>query len=211
MDSLEILKKELFEASRVKEPAQRSVQIASIVAEALRVIGQEAVLVGGAAVEFYTQGGYTTADIDLLAPGGAELIAIMESLGFEKIGKDFVNRTYKIYVEFPGEGLGSQERANQLMINERMLRIISIEDLIVDRLCSFVFWQSAIDGLNVLKLMENGNVDYAHLSERARQEEVEKALKFLQDLQRQVIRRKISTDEANKLLEKGMLSLKVKE
>ena len=52
---LQPLKSELISAAKLKEPAERSIRIAAIIAEALRSIGQDPILVGGAAVEFYTQ------------------------------------------------------------------------------------------------------------------------------------------------------------
>ncbi|MCE9624098.1 MAG: hypothetical protein K8R69_01395, partial [Deltaproteobacteria bacterium] len=143
MNSPERTKKELAEAAKIRQPAERSIKIASIVAEGLRAIGQDPILVGGAAVEFYTQGGYTTADIDMIAPGGPELFGKMSEMGFERMGKDFVDEKNKIYIEFPGRALGPTERDRRILIGDRYLRIISIEDLIVDRLCSFKYWKSA--------------------------------------------------------------------
>jgi len=208
MSSAERIKKELAEAAKIREPAERSVKIASIVAEALRAIGQDPILVGGAAVEFYTQGGYTTADIDMIAPGGPALFEKMAEMGFERMGKDFVDEKNKIYIEFPGRVLGPTERDRRILIGERYLRIISIEDLIVDRLCSFKYWKSAIDGLNGLKLLEVGPEDEDLLLSRAKEEGVLDALELVKKVQEEIIRKRVSPREANRLLETGMIRLK---
>jgi len=201
-------KKALAEAAATKDPAQRSLQIAAVIAETLREIGQDPVLVGGAAVEFYTRGGYSTADIDMLAEGGSELQAAMKRLGFERLGKDYVQEKLRIYVEFPGRELQASESAIVLKVGTRKLRIISIEDLIVDRLAAFKFWQSAIDGLNAIMLLEMGEEDAGRVERRARESLVEDALFAVRMVREQSIRRKLSNADANCLLEEEMKKLK---
>lgn len=208
MSLINQLNKELAQAANAKNPSERAIRIATIIAESLRSIQQNPILVGGAAVEFYTQGGYSTSDIDMIAEGGQDLIQIMESLGFEKIGKDFVNKKLKIYIEFPGRNLKANEQTILLKIKDKTLKIISIEDLIVDRLCAFKFCQSAIDGLNTLLLLENNDLDEKRLLQRAKEEKVEEALKGLLKIREEVIRKKISPKTSNEVLERFMKELK---
>ena len=156
-------KKELDKVSRLKKGPEKTMLIASVIAEALRFISRDPILVGGAAVEFYTLGQYTTADIDMVADGGKDLVKMMVDLGFEKIGKDFVDRKRGIYIEFPGSHLGAGEKVRQVDVGTRSLRVISIEDLIVDRLCAYKFWQSGIDGVNALLLLEQSEIDPVRL------------------------------------------------
>lgn len=207
MTSIDKLKKSLDLAAR-KKGAERAVIIAAVIAEALRPIDQDPVLVGGAAVAFYTQGGYATADIDLVAPGGAPLIQVMTDLGFKKIGKDFVDNKRKIYVEFPSRSLKPFEQADQLKIHQHTLRIISIEDLIVDRLCAYKFWQSAIDGLNALLLLELGRAEEKRLLKRAEEDDVSDALRAVQQVREEAIRKNLSKPRANRLLEGRMRELR---
>ncbi len=198
------LRSELDRAARLKDPVERSMTIASIIAEALRGVGRDPILVGGAAVEFYTQGGYSTADIDMVAEGGPDLFRVMSDLGFERFGKDFKDITRKIYVEFPGSSLKPSERVDTVAVGQRTLRVISIEDLIIDRLCAYKFWRSGIDGLNTLLLLEMGGANEARLLQRARQEEVIDALEAVQRINNEVIRKKLSRKEATRLLEEWM-------
>jgi hypothetical protein len=208
MDFLENLSKELDNAAQLKDPVERSMTIASILAEALRSIGRDPVLVGGAAVEFYTQGGYSTADIDMVAEGGSDLFRVMSALGFERFGKDFKDIKRAIYVEFPGSSLKASERVDTIAVGRRTLRVISIEDLIVDRLNAYKFWRSGIDGLNTLLLLEMGAPNQARLLQRARQEDVADALEAVQRINDEVIRKKLPRKEATRLLKDWIESTK---
>lgn len=201
MNFLANLKKELSVAASNQDPARRAVGIAAIVAEALRTVDQDPILVGGAAVEFYTQGGYSTADIDMVSEGGADLIRVMAELGFEKVGKDFIDKKNRIYIEFPGRNLGPTERVNTIQVEKRSLRILSVEDLIVDRLCACKFWRSVLDGVHALLLLEIEDVEDRRLKERALEESVTDVLKIIQEVREESIRKKLSPKKASQLME----------
>ena|SRR3989338_8092948 len=188
----EKLKKDLTSAAKEKNLAKRGVRVASVIAGALRSVNQDPVLVGGAAVEFYTEGGYATRDIDMLAPGGPPLWKIMEELDFKRRGRDFINEIEKIYIEFPGEFLEKEKRSEMLDINGVSLRIISREDLVVERLCAYKFWKSAIDGVAALLLLEVGPLDNERLQKRAREEDVLDALNWIRQIYEEGYRKKLS-------------------
>ena len=202
MNSIDSLKKEIAEAARVRDRAERGARLAAIIAEALRTTGRDPIRVGGAAVEFYTQGAYAAADIDMVADGGKDLIEIMRRLGFEKIGKDYIDRKNGVYVEFPGSSLKASEKTRPVQVGSRSFRIISMEDLIVDRLNAFKFWRSLVDGANALMLLELGDSDEDRLKKRASEEHVLDALTALQRIMEEIIRKKLSRDEADALLKK---------
>lgn len=198
----------LNQAAQIKSSAERDIAIAFVIAEALRNIGQDPVLVGGAAVEFYTQGGYSTADIDLVTEGGSDAIALMKELGFEKIGKDFVDTKRKIYIEFPSSSLKPGEKTIQVQKKDQWLKVVSLEDLIVDRLCAFKFWQSEIDGVNTMLLLEEGDLDEGRLLRRARGEDVEDALQLVKMTREEGIRLKLPSKKLTQLLSERMRQLK---
>lgn len=58
----------------------------------------------------------------------------------------------QLFVEFPGSTLGSQERADWAEIQGERIRIISPEDLLVDRLGAWQYWRSSVDGANAFLL-----------------------------------------------------------
>lgn len=199
------LREKLQKAAAEKTPAKRGIRVAAVLAEALREIGQDPILVGGAAAEFYTEGGVATEDIDMLAPGGPSLWKVMDQLGFTRRGKDFIHEPLKLYVEFPGEGLGRGERSDIVDVQGTPLRIISIEDLVVDRLCAYKFWKSGLDGVGALLLLETGRADRARLRDRARQEDVGDALDWLQNLFEEVFRKKLTKSQASQKIREWTL------
>lgn len=149
------LKQRLRKIHKINRYPERHVEIIAILSEALKPHDIRPILVGGAAVEFYTRGGYTTGDIDLVAPGGRELAETMRALGFLKRGKDWVNEELEISIEYWSDQLGPDEEFNEILLRGLKLRILSIEDLIVDRLCAFKWWGSSVDGVNVMLLFES--------------------------------------------------------
>ena len=199
--NLNNLKSLLRKAAGEKDLARRGVKIAAVIAEALRKIGEDPVLVGGAAVEFYTDGNYATKDIDMIAMGGPLLWKVMEELGFKRRGKDFINEVLEIYIEFPSATLNPGEKSDQIDVEGIPLKIISLEDLIVDRLAAYKFWKSSIDGLNALLLLELGKADMQRLRERAGAKEIQDALDWVLKIYEEVFRKKLSKKEASKKLE----------
>ncbi|HEX5037565.1 MAG TPA: hypothetical protein VFX30_10440 [bacterium] len=201
------LRNKLDKAAAQSKPGERIAEIGAVIAEALRAIGRDPILVGGAAVEFYTQGGYSTSDLDFVSDSGVDVVETMKALGFEKIGKDFVDRARGIYVEFPSGSLGPGEKWSEIDVNGVPLRIISCEDLLVDRLCGYKFWKSAIDGINALLLMEMNVLDETRLFLAAKREGVLDALQTINGVRETIVRKKLPTSAANRLIEEKMRSL----
>jgi len=154
-ETIDQLKRRLRRAHAIKRFPERHIEIVSILNEALRPYEIKPIMVGGVAVEFYSRGGYTTGDIDLVARGGRALAETMRALGFLKRGKDWVNDELEIYIEYWADSLGPDEEFNEILYHGSRLRILSIEDLIVDRLCAFKWWGSTVDGVNVMLLLES--------------------------------------------------------
>lgn len=204
---IEKLNAKLDKAISIKDSADRIAAIGAVIAEALRSRGQDPILVGGAAVEFFTRGGYSTEDLDFVTEGGVEVTDVMQSLGFEKIGKDFVDRKRGLYIEFPSGTIAAGEKFYEIDVDGVPLRIISCEDLVVDRLNAFKFWKSALDGINALLLLEMNSVDEKRLVDRAKSENVFDALNLVQTTREKIIRKKLSRSAASELLERRMRSL----
>lgn len=193
---------ELKKAAKEKDKHFRGIKIASIISLALKTVGLDPILVGGAAVAYYTDGSYTTADIDMVTPTTPELKKVMNDLGFKKIGKDFINKDLGVYIEFPSDMLGPTERATEIKVDNKKLRIISVEDLIVDRLCAYKYWKSGIDGINSLIILELGIADKQIVENRAREEDVLDALDYLETILEKSIRLKLTPQESSRLVMK---------
>ena len=64
------------------DPARRRLVALALVGDRLAEDGIEPILVGGAALEIYTAGGYATGDVDLALPGVPEGDRAFADLGF---------------------------------------------------------------------------------------------------------------------------------
>jgi len=146
------------------------------------------IVVGGMAVELYTQGSYTTGDIDLKAPK-EPLKEILTRWGFINQGRLWLNKELDIYVDWLGEDLEegpeALQRLNTLVIDEGLqIKVISIEDLIIDRLKAYKWWRDEDSFLWARVLVEVKKVlaeplEVEYLRRRAAEEEIEDILESL--------------------------------
>ena len=130
--------------------------------------GDAPVLVGGAAVELYTLGAYTTGDVDLVGSVTPEVTRAFEGAGFERHGRHWIHESAQVFIEFPGTALDPEEEATWIELEGQRVRIISVEDLLVDRLGAWEYWQSSVDGVNALLLWraQNERIDVERLEHR---------------------------------------------
>jgi hypothetical protein len=129
-------------------------------------------------VELYTGGAYRTGDLDFVGAPGPEVAEQLEQAGFQRLGRHWVNEEHEIFLEFPGDALGELETAAVLQVGAHSVLIVSLEDLIVDRLAAWVFWGSDIDGINAYLLVRASpaKLDEVRLRRLAESAGVEKAL-----------------------------------
>lgn len=133
--------------------------------------GAVPVLVGGAAVELYTLGAYTTGDVDLVGSVTPGVARALEEAGFERHGRNWIHEQAQVFVEFPSDALGPDEAASWLDLEGQRVRIISVEDLLVDRLGAWEYWQSSVDGVNALLVWQaqKERIDVGRLEQRVAQ------------------------------------------
>lgn len=131
------------------------------------------ILVGGSAVAFYTGGNYATQDIDLVY-SSAIVDEVLLPAGFKKEGRYWFDESIGILVECPGSTyLG---KVAKVRVRSYEVYVSSIEDMIVDRLCAFVFWESRTDGEWARLMLASDDIDRTYLSARAKEEGVDGAL-----------------------------------
>jgi hypothetical protein len=78
--------------------------VALLVGDALRRHAIRAVLTGRACATIYSEGSYTSSDVDFVLEGRirqAELDSAMSTLGFRREGDRFIHRRSDFWVEFP--------------------------------------------------------------------------------------------------------------
>ncbi|MHA7881522.1 MAG: hypothetical protein ACX931_17160 [Saccharospirillum sp.] len=124
------------------------VDLTSIVANHLEARGIDVVLVGGLAVEIYTSNRYLTQDIDMVDISSSRatiLSKALSELGFYKFGRVYRNDTTDISLEFPPGPLavGSSliDLSTVTRVNNGSIPILSVTDVVKDRLAAFVHWQ----------------------------------------------------------------------
>lgn len=145
------------------------------------------IIVGGAAVQFYTQADYTTKDLDIILRGDTiEIIEkVMGNLGFKRTTtyRHFNNPLFKFSVEFPPSPIEVGNRCitevNRIETDIGTVEIISVEDIIMDRIIAGVEWKSE-RCLSQAKLLWQKNksiIDKKYLKQFAKEEGYEKTLK----------------------------------
>ncbi len=155
-----------------REPRKRRLLALGLLTKALAPHGIEPVLVGGGALEFYTAGGYATADIDLALPSGPEVDNAFAELGFTKEGRYWVRDDLELLFEAPAPSGLPGEDASRTEVQVEGLRVVvlGIEDLLLDRLRAWVHWQSSEDErwARRLALLYADRIDWQYLRDRTK-------------------------------------------
>lgn len=133
------------------------------------------ILVGGSAVEFYTRGTCKSIDIDLLGDRDI-LVKLLEDMGFSRTGRHWFY-TKDIGIEIVGSSAEGM-RVNEVLHEGKLIRIISIEDLIVDRLnaCKYLKSQYDCEQAQVLAGAYRDKLDMDYLKTRLKEEDLEMKL-----------------------------------
>lgn len=154
---------------------ERRLAFVGVLARAYAALGWPApVVVGGHAVEFWTAGGYATADIDMVGDS-YPAAQILGGWGFERQGRHWYDDTLGIVVEIPGSSLSPDALAHTatVRLGQYTATVLGIEDLIVDRLCACEFWSDEESCLWAEALLGAGHeIDMRYLRQRAAEESV---------------------------------------
>jgi hypothetical protein len=107
-------------------------------------------VIGGSAVEFYTTGGYASADLDLVMLHPEDADRVLGASGFERRGRYWSLPDTDLLVEFPGQTLtyapGAYDRLTEVEMGDGLAAtIIGIEDILIDRLYAAVSERRAND------------------------------------------------------------------
>lgn len=145
-------------------------ELAAIVAEHLHDEGIHVVLVGGLAVEIYTDNLYLTQDIDMVNTNlqpPKRLAEAMQALGFTKQGRVFEHPTTEVVVEFPTAPLSVGEElikdTTHSQIGGRSLPILKVDDVVKDRLAAYLHWRDNSSLIQAVAIMRKHNIQPAHM------------------------------------------------
>lgn len=164
-----------------KDKIYRNIALTAVITEALKDISIRPIIVGGQAVEFYTAGGYSTMDIDLVTPASVkEINSIIKELEFKKEGKYWTYDDLDFALEIPGSDLaGDYDKINEIEIEGLKAYIIGIEDIIIDRLNRYKFWKEYDDQEWIIGMiyLNYEDIDWDYLYQKAESEKTIEELK----------------------------------
>lgn len=140
---------------KISDPFKQKLYFIGILTKLLEKEKLTPIIVGGYALEFYTAGGYNTVDIDVIFSDNKLLDSYLKKLNFVRIGRGWFNKELDILIESPGSSLELEEKKNltEVKIKDVKVYIIGLEDLIIDRLNAYIYWQSNDDGYWVKELL----------------------------------------------------------
>ena len=131
-------------------------------------------LVGGQAVETYTGGVFTTGDIDITTTDTKETEALLEKLGFVREGMIWVSMRLGMAVHLVASYPRRSVRHRTFEVDGYLVKVVGVEDLVIDRLCAAKFWNSERDAEQAKALLDvfRDSIDEGYLEETARAENV---------------------------------------
>jgi hypothetical protein len=140
-------------------------------------------VVGGEAAEIYTYGKYESADIDIVTAGSIALREKLREIGFQNQGKDWWSDDLRIFIEIPSSVLaGDETRVKVIDLGDGLsLKVIGVEDIILDRLAACKFWKYKGGCEIALDLLArySKELDMDYLEETAKRTKVLSKLKKL--------------------------------
>jgi len=159
-------------------------ELGAFVCSALEQEGIETVLSGGCCVEIYSNGRYTSDDIDLIDRfngGHRKINVVMEKLGFTeyKMKRYFVHEDTSLFIEFPRGPLGVGD-APIRNISKResetgILKLLTPTDCIKDRLAGFYYWDDEQNLEQAIWVANENEFDISSIEKWSKDEgEVEK-------------------------------------
>ncbi len=165
---------------------KRRMYFASYFAKQLQNMGADAILVGGAAVEFYTHGQFETADMDFAITDTQKGAELLEKLGFKQKDSVWFNTDLDIIVDVSGESYsGDVDKVKVVKVRNYELKVAGVEDLIANRLYSAKFWKSNpqrdLEEATALLSIFAGSINDVYMNTLAKKNDVEDLLKIVKE------------------------------
>ena len=159
----------------------KKIAIMAVVTKALKELNVKPIIVGGQAVEFYTSGGYTTMDIDMICEVSIlKIDSKLKPLGFIREGKYWTLKDSDIAIEVPSGPLaGSRDKITEVEVEKGLnVYLIGIEDIIIDRLNSYKYWNVESDKEWIIGMIfvNYEDIDWKYLLNRAEKEGTQEKL-----------------------------------
>jgi hypothetical protein len=156
--------------AELDDPNERAAEAAALIQGAMAARGTRLVVVGGSAIAVWIPDLHVSVDIDLVGvatPAGLD--RGFGELGFHRHhGRHWRHHTLPLAVEVPGTMLEPRGAAVARLVTPagRALEVISIEDLILDRLEQYLATGSEDVYRQAAALDRDDRVDHAYLTQR---------------------------------------------
>ncbi len=138
--------------------------------------GVTSFLVGGQAVEVYTAGQFVTGDIDITVSDRDKAEKLLSQMSFAREGMIWLNKDLGMAVQIVASYPSRTKMARTIEVEGSEVRIVGVEDLIIDRLVAAKYWRSNpkldTEQATVLLSVFRNNIDRVYLRKRALEERV---------------------------------------
>jgi len=176
----------IAKAKNIERGFQRTIYVMSVLTPRLEEMGVKAVVIGGAAVEFYTRDWYATGDIDLAVNKGKrkEIDKVLELMGLKKMGRMWVREDLSLYIEAPGDIADIDiDRVTKIETVAGFAYIIGLEDIVFDRIQAAEHWKSESDKEQAIRIgaIFYDEIDWKYLRRRCVEEGSEKMLRKVKE------------------------------
>jgi len=142
------------------------VELGSYICSALLEKNIHVVLSGGSCVQIYSDGAYTSYDLDMINRYNEpfkKIQSAMQSLGFQEEGKYFTHPQTHYFIEFPpgplGVGDSSVTSIHEMTTSYGILKLLSPTDCVKDRLAAYYHWNDAQSLTQALRVARKHPVD----------------------------------------------------
>jgi hypothetical protein len=139
--------------------------------EISRRMKDKPILVGGSAVDLYSLGGFSSIDLDLVVKR-KEIEPVLSEMGFKQKGKYYQRKDD--FIDVVGSDIRDKRVQTVTVKGSGKIKVIGVEDLIVDRLCACKFWKSKTDCEQAEFLLKGygKKLDRGYLEEKAEKADV---------------------------------------
>ncbi len=129
-------------------------------------------------METYTAGQFTTGDVDITTTDRKATEDILARMGFKREGMVWYSEAIGVVVHIVDIFPRRTEKTRVIHVGPYTVRVVGVEDLIVDRLAAAKFWRSQRDAEQAKALFDGfrKQIDIQYLRKRAREENVEDVL-----------------------------------
>lgn len=153
------------------------------------------VLVGGGAVELFTDGAYRTGDLDFVGTVAKDVSRKLSESGFRRAGRHWLHEEGQVFLELPSQSLASDATVVTLETRFGSVLSISPEDLVIDRLAAWEFWGSEQDGVNAYLIWRRNDLDESRLERLADARGVNDSLESLRGFRARYLRSEPTAEE----------------